>query len=211
MVVKIWSGPQHPRFLGHPMAATNVGRPLARKWKERQMILPRDENEPKRGSCELWGSPCGCLRKRAHRSGRRIMFNGCVVREGKPVTIGENSIVMENAVLRSTDKHELVIGNHRLIGPHALLSAAGLTILSSSTGAAVFMAPASEPRLKSSSMAWSACARNHLRKRSSRLAGLSSDPGRHLASRKTLGDLGCAEATGLYRIRVRFQPRVRRR
>lgn len=66
------------------------------------------------------------------------MFNGCVVREGNPVTIGENSIVMENAVLRITDKHELVIGNHCLFGPHALLSAAGLTILSSSTGAAVF-------------------------------------------------------------------------
>jgi carbonic anhydrase/acetyltransferase-like protein (isoleucine patch superfamily) len=29
-----------------------------------------------------------------------------------PITIGENSIVMENAVIHNTHSHELEIGNH---------------------------------------------------------------------------------------------------
>lgn len=32
-----------------------------------------------------------------------------------PITIGENSIVMENAVIRNTHSHELEMGNHCLV------------------------------------------------------------------------------------------------
>jgi carbonic anhydrase/acetyltransferase-like protein (isoleucine patch superfamily) len=53
------------------------------------------------------------------RSGSRIMFGACVVAEGQPLEIGENCIVMENAVVRTTDEHPMIIGSHSLIGPHA--------------------------------------------------------------------------------------------
>jgi carbonic anhydrase/acetyltransferase-like protein (isoleucine patch superfamily) len=52
-------------------------------------------------------------------AGCRIMFGACVVSEGKPITLGKNCIVMENAVLRSTDDHPLQVGSYCLIGPHA--------------------------------------------------------------------------------------------
>lgn len=53
--------------------------------------------------------------------------------------VGTDCIVMENAVIRSTDKHSLSIGNHCLIGPHAHL--VGCTIADDvfiATGAFVF-------------------------------------------------------------------------
>jgi carbonic anhydrase/acetyltransferase-like protein (isoleucine patch superfamily) len=52
-------------------------------------------------------------------AGARVMFGACVIAEGAPITIGEDSIVMENAVLRSTDVHALHIGKNCLIGPNA--------------------------------------------------------------------------------------------
>jgi carbonic anhydrase/acetyltransferase-like protein (isoleucine patch superfamily) len=54
-------------------------------------------------------------------AGTRIMFGACVVAEGKPITLGKNSIVMENAVIRSTDEHRAAIGDHCLIGPQSHL------------------------------------------------------------------------------------------
>src|SRR5437763_11431496 len=52
-------------------------------------------------------------------AGVRVMFGACVVAEGGPIAIGEDPIVMENAVLRSTDVHTLHAGNNCLIGPIA--------------------------------------------------------------------------------------------
>ena len=83
------------------------------------MIVSHDQKEPVINTT-AYVAPnaviCGDVRIAA---GCRIMFGACVIAEGKPIVLGENSIVMENAVLRSTDKHELVIGKHCLIGPHA--------------------------------------------------------------------------------------------
>jgi carbonic anhydrase/acetyltransferase-like protein (isoleucine patch superfamily) len=52
-------------------------------------------------------------------AGSRIMFGACIVAEGETIEIGENCIVMENAVVRSTDQHLTRIGSHCLIGPNA--------------------------------------------------------------------------------------------
>src|ERR671933_2228345 len=49
----------------------------------------------------------------------RIMFGACVIAEGRTIELGERCIVMENAVIRSTDRHPTKIGSHCLIGPHA--------------------------------------------------------------------------------------------
>ena len=54
-------------------------------------------------------------------AGSRIMFGACVVAEGKPIKLGKNSIVMENAVIRSTDEHAAAIGDYCLVGPHSHL------------------------------------------------------------------------------------------
>jgi carbonic anhydrase/acetyltransferase-like protein (isoleucine patch superfamily) len=54
-------------------------------------------------------------------AGSRIMFGACIVAEGKTVKLGVDCIVMENAVIRSTDAHPTEIGAHCLVGPHAHL------------------------------------------------------------------------------------------
>ncbi len=72
-------------------------------------------------------------------AGCRILFGACVVAEGKTLHLGENCIVMENAVIRSTDRHPATIGSHCLVGPHAHL--VGCTLedcVFVATGASVF-------------------------------------------------------------------------
>ena len=53
--------------------------------------------------------------------GARIMFGACVVAEGKPIRLGQNTVVMENAVIRSTDDHATTIGDHCLVSPQTHL------------------------------------------------------------------------------------------
>ena len=54
-------------------------------------------------------------------AGSRIMFGACLIAEGQTLEVGENCIVMENAVIRTTDEHPTKIGSHCLVGPHAHL------------------------------------------------------------------------------------------
>ena len=71
--------------------------------------------------------------------GCRIMFGACVVAEGGSVELGENCIVMENAVVRSTARHSTRVGSHCLIGPHAHLVGCQLEdCVFIATGASVF-------------------------------------------------------------------------
>lgn len=51
--------------------------------------------------------------------GARIMFGAQVIAEGGFIEIGAACIVLENAVLRSTGRHDLRIGDNCLIGPNA--------------------------------------------------------------------------------------------
>lgn len=69
----------------------------------------------------------------------RIMHGAQVIAESGSITIGRECIVMENAVLRSSVRHPLVIGNNCLIGPHAHV--VGCTVADEvfiATGAAIF-------------------------------------------------------------------------
>jgi carbonic anhydrase/acetyltransferase-like protein (isoleucine patch superfamily) len=71
--------------------------------------------------------------------GCRILFGAQVIAEGGSIRIGSECIVMENAVLRSTARHSLSIGNNCLIGPNSHV--VGCTIEDEvfvATGAAVF-------------------------------------------------------------------------
>jgi carbonic anhydrase/acetyltransferase-like protein (isoleucine patch superfamily) len=51
----------------------------------------------------------------------RVMFGACLVAEGEPIVVGDECIVMEQAVIRSTDEHRTTIGRSCLVGPHAHL------------------------------------------------------------------------------------------
>jgi carbonic anhydrase/acetyltransferase-like protein (isoleucine patch superfamily) len=71
--------------------------------------------------------------------GCRIMFGAQVIAEGGAISIGRECIVMENAVLRSTSRHPLVMGNNCLVGPNAHV--VGCSVEDEvfiATGAAVF-------------------------------------------------------------------------
>ena len=53
------------------------------------------------------------------REGCRILFGAQIIAEGGSITIGRECIVLENAVLRSTFRHSLSIGNNCVVGPNA--------------------------------------------------------------------------------------------
>jgi carbonic anhydrase/acetyltransferase-like protein (isoleucine patch superfamily) len=46
--------------------------------------------------------------------------------ESGPVEIGANCVIMENAVLRGTPQHPLIMGDHVLAGPHSRLTGCGI-------------------------------------------------------------------------------------
>lgn len=69
----------------------------------------------------------------------RVMFGAQIIAESSPVIIGDNCIILENAVIRGTNQHPVSIGNNCLIGPNAHL--AGCTVEDNvfiATGASIF-------------------------------------------------------------------------
>ncbi|MCE0496100.1 gamma carbonic anhydrase family protein [Vibrio salinus] len=71
--------------------------------------------------------------------GCRVMYGAQIIAESGSITIGNECIIMENAVLRSMEHHPLSIGNNCLIGPTAHV--AGCTVEDEvfiATGASVF-------------------------------------------------------------------------
>jgi len=71
--------------------------------------------------------------------GCRIMHGAQVIAESGSISIGRECIVMENAVLRSSVRHPLSLGNNCLVGPNAHL--VGCTVEDEvfiATGAAIF-------------------------------------------------------------------------
>ena len=56
--------------------------------------------------------------------GARVLHGAVLNGDRGPVVLGENVVVMENAVLRGRPEHPLVVGDAVLIGPHAHLNGA---------------------------------------------------------------------------------------
>jgi len=72
-------------------------------------------------------------------AGSCIMHGAVLSAEGGPVEIGANCVIMENAVLRGTQQHPLVMGDHVLAGPHSHLTGCGISDeVFIATGARVF-------------------------------------------------------------------------
>jgi carbonic anhydrase/acetyltransferase-like protein (isoleucine patch superfamily) len=71
--------------------------------------------------------------------GCRVMYGAQIIAEGGSIVIGRECIVMENAVLRSSARHSLRMGNNCLVGPNSHL--VGCIVEDDvfiATGAAVF-------------------------------------------------------------------------
>jgi carbonic anhydrase/acetyltransferase-like protein (isoleucine patch superfamily) len=105
------------------------------------MLIKHDGVSPRIDST-AWVAPnaviCGNVTVGA---GSRVMFGAQVIAEGGAITIGRDCIIMANAVLRSSARHSLSIGNHCLVGPNAHV--VGCTVEDEvfiATGAAIFHA-----------------------------------------------------------------------
>ena len=48
----------------------------------------------------------------------KVMFSAQIIAEDGAIVLDENTVVLENAVLRSTEKHNLKVGKNCLIGPN---------------------------------------------------------------------------------------------
>jgi carbonic anhydrase/acetyltransferase-like protein (isoleucine patch superfamily) len=71
--------------------------------------------------------------------GSCIMHGAVLSAEGGPIEIGANCVIMENAVLRGTPQHPLIMGDHVLAGPHSHLTGCGISDeVFIATGARVF-------------------------------------------------------------------------
>ena len=68
-----------------------------------------------------------------------ILFGASIIAEGGSIEIGENCIILEHAVVRSSDHHQTRIGNNTLLGPHTHV--VGCTLEDNvfiATGASIF-------------------------------------------------------------------------
>ena len=57
-------------------------------------------------------------------AGSRVLHGAVVTAEDGTVGIGENVVIMENALLRGRAQHPVVVGNHVMVGPHAHVNGA---------------------------------------------------------------------------------------
>jgi carbonic anhydrase/acetyltransferase-like protein (isoleucine patch superfamily) len=74
-----------------------------------------------------WVAPtavlCGDVRVAA---GARVLWNAVLVDDGGTVELGEQAIVMEQALLRGRADHPVRIGAHVIVGPHAHINGASV-------------------------------------------------------------------------------------
>ncbi len=54
--------------------------------------------------------------------GSSVLFGAVLTAEGGPIRLGQNCIVMENAVLRASGHHPLTVGDNVLMGPQSYLT-----------------------------------------------------------------------------------------
>jgi carbonic anhydrase/acetyltransferase-like protein (isoleucine patch superfamily) len=85
------------------------------------MLITHNGHTP-RVHPDAWVAPnavlCGDVEVGA---GSRILFGAQLIAEGGSLRVGNECIVMENAVLRSTARHSLQLGDNCLVGPNAHL------------------------------------------------------------------------------------------
>ncbi|MGH2852232.1 MAG: gamma carbonic anhydrase family protein [Solirubrobacteraceae bacterium] len=100
------------------------------------------EHEGRRPTVEgsAWIAPTAVLSGDV-RVGRdcRVLFGAVLSDDGGAVELGAQVIVMENAVIRGRPSHEVRIGDHVIVGPHAHVNGARIgDDAFIATGAAIF-------------------------------------------------------------------------
>lgn len=72
-------------------------------------------------------------------AGSRVLHGAVLTAEDGTIAIGENVVVMENALVRGRAAHPVVIGDHVMVGPHAHVNGARVgNNAFIATGAALF-------------------------------------------------------------------------
>jgi gamma-carbonic anhydrase len=59
-------------------------------------------------------------------AGARVLWNAVLVDDGGAVDVGEQAIVMEQALLRGRADHPVSVGAHVIVGPHAHVNGAAI-------------------------------------------------------------------------------------
>lgn len=59
-------------------------------------------------------------------AGCQILHGAVLTAEGSPIILGENTIVMENALVRASSTHAVHVGVHTLVGPMASIAGADI-------------------------------------------------------------------------------------
>lgn len=86
------------------------------------MLVRVGSKEP-RVSTDAYVAPTAVIRGDVEIGrGTAIMFGAVVTAEGGHVRIGEDCVIMENAVLRGAPRAPLEIGDRTLVGPHSHLT-----------------------------------------------------------------------------------------
>lgn len=104
------------------------------------MNLLRHEGKQPQVDSSAWVAPTATLVGDVTVGKRsKILFGAVIAAESGPVTVGEDCVIMENAVLRGVSRQPLVVGNNVLVGPHAHLSGCRVEDeVFIATGAAIF-------------------------------------------------------------------------
>jgi len=51
-----------------------------------------------------------------------ISYGAVLIADGGTITVGRNTIIMENSVIRSSNYNDCIVGNNVMVGPHCHLS-----------------------------------------------------------------------------------------
>jgi carbonic anhydrase/acetyltransferase-like protein (isoleucine patch superfamily) len=90
------------------------------------MKIRHEQNVP-RVDPDAWVAPTAVLSGDVRVGPGSCVLHGAVLNaDGGAVRIGANCVIMENAVLRGTVRHPLIMGDHVLVGPHAQLTGCGI-------------------------------------------------------------------------------------
>lgn len=97
--------------------------------KVRGLIHPPGLQQTRRSVATSWSG-----------GGTRVLYGARLIgEEGGAIRIGQNCVVMENAVVRASSRHACIVGDHCLIGPNAHIVGAALEDeVFVATGAAIF-------------------------------------------------------------------------
>src|SRR4029077_4825405 len=111
---------------GNVMGVTNVNAveyPVPQPVVGRGALFVEHRLKAPQGSESAYIAPTAVLaRDLTVGSHSRVLFGAVITAEGGPVEIGQNCVIMENAVVRGVPGQETRVGDDVLIGPHAHLT-----------------------------------------------------------------------------------------